>query len=85
MEWVQSESDKQQGREFWYLTGTGWYASVHRVEDRTGVLPDKYSATIGPRTPNAAKYAAESYEEVISNLQEAQRWAELEMSLDRRI
>jgi hypothetical protein len=89
MKWFQSKYDQSKNLERYLLRPSDWkqdpnfdcyesewYASVTRCDN------GQYVASIEPA--DEARYE-ESYEEYFSTLPEAQRWAELEMSLDRRM
>lgn len=90
MKWIQSDYDKSQGLERYFLRSNEeaedkddvlaqfreWHATVLRCPD------GKWLADIQPE--DQQRYD-ESYVEYFDTLEEAQNWAELEMCLDGKI
>jgi hypothetical protein len=76
-EWKDKDGNPVDG---WY--DAEWYATVTRCKDADGNPVDEYVATIEPADETRFE---ESYEEYFPTLEAAQQWAELGMSLDRRI
>jgi hypothetical protein len=86
MKWSQSAYDKEQGLERYVLRrddwegdfedDVEWYASVTHCDDGSWV------AMIEPEDQERSD---ESYDQYFGTLEEAQKWAAVEMSLDGKI
>ncbi|MFZ0540508.1 MAG: hypothetical protein WAL96_03690 [Candidatus Sulfotelmatobacter sp.] len=93
MKWFQSKYDKQHKIERWFLEvpeDAEWFASVVRCKNiETGIALPRWVAIISPddqtRESDSEYFSARKYGSLQKALEVAQRWAEMEMKLDRRI